>query len=236
MRKFQLGAEHTEKDLYSSSSSLFALPGAIHLPNAMVDFLPYVFIWTPVSQACLEDYQIRIRSMFERSRSATGTIVKSIDPDLDQKMHSYNTKRSSSVREKWRASKHSFQSARLSAREPPNTTPVQVSALANHQTLHLCRFERSQTTKHYTCAGFGAHEPPNTTPVQVWALVNHQTLHLCRFERYSPLGTFFWNHRLEKSCHENMCFARQGASDMWKIRRKYHWATFRMLTIRLKGA
>ena len=95
----------------------------------MVDLLPYGIIWTPVSQACLENYQIRIRSMFERSRSAIGTTVKSIDPDLDQKMHSYNTKRSSSVREKRRASKQSFQSARLSAREPPNATPVQVRAL-----------------------------------------------------------------------------------------------------------
>ena len=66
----------------------------------MVDLLPYGIIWTPVSQACFENYQIRIRSMFERSRSAIGTTVKSIDPDLDQKMHSYNTKRSSSVREK----------------------------------------------------------------------------------------------------------------------------------------
>ena len=33
--------------------------------------------------------------MFERSRSAIGIIAKSIDPDLDQKMHSYNTKRPS---------------------------------------------------------------------------------------------------------------------------------------------
>ena len=67
--------------------------------------------------------------------------------------------------------------------EPQNTTPVQVSALTNHQTLHLCKFERSRTTKHYTCACLSVREPPNTTPVQVSALTRHQTLHLCKFER-----------------------------------------------------
>ena len=59
---------------------------------------------------------------------------------------------------------------------------MQVSALTEHQTLHLCKFERSRTTKHYTCAGLSAREQPNTTPVQVRALTVHQTLHLRRFE------------------------------------------------------
>ena len=73
--------------------------------------------------------------------------------------------------------------AGLSSHESPNITPVQVSALTRHQTLHLCKFERSRITRHYTCAGFSAQESPNTTPVQVSALENHQTLRLCRFER-----------------------------------------------------
>ena len=70
-----------------------------------------------------------------------------------------------------------------SAHESQNTAPVQVRALMNHQTLHLCKFERSRSTKHYNCAGSSAHEAPNITPVQVRAPMEHQTLHLCRSER-----------------------------------------------------
>ena len=62
--------------------------------------------------------------------------------------------------ERSRATKH-YTCAGLSAREPPNTTPVQVRARTEHQTLNLFKFERSRTTKHYTCARSSAHGTPN---------------------------------------------------------------------------
>ena len=71
----------------------------------------------------------------------------------------------------------------ISIREPPNTTPLYVSARTKHQTLYRCRFERSRNTKHYACASLSFHEQPNTTFMQVWALANHQTEHLCMFKR-----------------------------------------------------
>ena len=81
-----------------------------------------------------------------------------------------------------RATKHDT-SARFSAHDAPNTIPVQFRALAEYQTLRLCKFELSRATKHYIYAGLSAHEPPNITPVHVWTLANHQTLHLCMFQR-----------------------------------------------------
>ena len=65
-----------------------------------------------------------------------------------------------------RVLKH-YACASLSTREPPNITlvhvstltkdqtPVQVRAFTEHQ-LRLCKFERSRTTKHYTCACLSA--------------------------------------------------------------------------------
>ena len=81
-----------------------------------------------------------------------------------------------------RNAKH-YTCACLSAREPPNSTPVHVRALSSNQTLHLCRFLRPRTTKHYTCTSLSVREPPNITPVQIRALTKHQRLHLCKFER-----------------------------------------------------
>ena len=82
-----------------------------------------------------------------------------------------------------------------------STTPVHVSALTTHHTLYRCRFERSRSTKHYTCAGLSAREPPDTTPVHVSALTEHQTLHLCRF--CAPRSVY---------CYSLVRFARQKPS------------------------
>ena len=65
---------------------------------------------------------------------------------------------------------------------PPGSTPVHVRGPANHQTLHLCRSERSRATKLCTRAWPSACESPNVTPVHVRALASHQTLHTCMSE------------------------------------------------------
>ena len=70
-----------------------------------------------------------------------------------------------------------------SGAESSNNTRVQVSVHMKLQTLHLCMFERSRITQHYTCAGSSAREPRNHTPVQFRALTEHHTLRLCTFER-----------------------------------------------------
>ena len=66
----------------------------------------------------------------------------------------------------WRRITKHYTCAGFSAHETSNTTPVHVRALTNHTTLHLCRFERSQTTTPYTGAGSSARGAPNITPVQ----------------------------------------------------------------------
>jgi hypothetical protein len=78
-----------------------------------------------------------------------------------------------------------------SAHGSPDTTPVQVSAIRNRQTLHLCKFQRSRVTRYYACASSSAHESPNITSVQVSAPRNRQTVHQScetfHLEQYSSL-------------------------------------------------
>ena len=52
-----------------------------------------------------------------------------------------------------------------------------ISALANHQTLHLCQFELSRATKHYTCASLSARSQRSITPVEVLAFAERRWKH-----------------------------------------------------------
>ena len=63
---------------------------------------------------------------------------------------------------------------------PPDTTPVHAPALAGHQTLHLCMFERSGITKHYACAGLTAymHLDRQASSESVNGLIQHAKIHL----------------------------------------------------------
>ena len=109
--------------------------------------------------------------------------------------------------------------ARFSAQERSNTTPVHVRALTEHETLHLCMFERLRSTKHYTYADSSAQVAFGSTMAQrkhFWTRLrgskirkktsNESTLgHGCTFPECDMVarlhGSRIWSRRC--TCHDS---------------------------------